>query len=101
MKNLKNKNETVIFVFKLILLLVFGLGFASILESQSTELKLYPNPTKGMFFLSTKKKFKIRVYDIKGKHLTDFPDLRCFPSGIYLVNISINNKEINKKIIKI
>jgi hypothetical protein len=54
-----------------------------------------------MFFLSTKKKFKIRVYDIRGRHLTDFPDLRCFPSGIYLVNININNIETNKKIIKI
>lgn len=182
-------NETVVFILKLVLLLVFGLGFASVLESQNTvisngrfneaydmnvvsditignncnvanfiniyydgnfklknnvyinnavltvygsvnynnynvhyscniseliveptltigdldfdKLKLYPNPTKGMFFLSTKKKFKIRVYDIRGRHLTDFPDLRCFPSGIYLVNININNIETNKKIIKI
>ncbi len=184
-----SSNETVVFILKLVLLLVFGLGFASVLESQNTvisngrfneaydmnvvsditignncnvanfiniyydgnfklknnvyinnavltvygsvnynnynvhyscniseliveptltigdldfdKLKLYPNPTKGMFFLSTKKKFKIRVYDIRGRHLTDFPDLRCFPSGIYLVNININNIETNKKIIKI
>ncbi len=188
MKKLRS-NETIVFILKLMILLVFGLGFASLLESQNTiisnsrfneaydmeivnditignncnvpnfiniyydgsfklkndmyinnavltvygsvnyndysvyyncdiselivdptltigsldfsSLKLYPNPTKGMFFLSTKKKFKIRVYDIRGKHLTDFPDLRCFPSGIYLVNIKIDNIETNKKIIKI
>ena len=182
------KNETIRFILKLILLLVFGLGMASVLESQNRvivngqfneaydmesvsdvsigntceipnfinlyyngdmRLKgdmyvndciltiygklhkngfdvvlncpdsdviventltieepleesyvLYPNPTKGMFYVKTRKKYNVDVYDAQGKHLTDLPDLREFPTGVYLAVITIDNRTIAKRIIK-
>ena len=61
---------------------------------------LYPNPTKGMFYVKTRKKYNVDVYDAQGKHLTDLPDLREFPTGVYLAVITIDNRTIAKRIIK-
>lgn len=74
------------------------LGINSIIEE---SFKLFPNPTSGLFYVSTRKKYGVKVYDMKGRHLTNLPDLREFPSGIYLVEVNIKNNKNYKKIIKV
>ena len=54
-----------------------------------------------MFFVKTRKKYNVDVYDAQGKHLTDIPDLREFPTGVYLAVITIDNKTIAKRIVKV
>ena len=72
----------------------------SIEESLEESYVVYPNPTKGMFFVKTRKKYNVDVYDAQGKHLTDIPDLREFPTGVYLAVITIDDKTIAKRIVK-
>lgn len=72
----------------------------SIPEFNKNEIKLYPNPTKGIFFITTKKKFTVNIYNMSGKFINNIPDLRNYPTGLYIVVISINGSIFRKKIIK-
>ncbi len=62
---------------------------------------VYPNPTKGIFYVKTRKKYSVRVYDSRGRHLISLPDLREFPTGIYLAVITIDNRTVTKRIVKV
>ena len=75
-------------------------NYLSINTNNLYSCDLYPNPTKDVFYIYTDKPYKIRVYDIKGKHLTDFPNLRGFPKGIYLVEVNVDSNKFIKKVIK-
>ena len=65
-----------------------------------TKVKVYPNPTNGVFYVSTEKPYMVRVYDMTGKIVSETPDLRGLPSGTYLAYITIENIRLTKKIIK-
>ncbi len=73
----------------------------TIIEPKAESYVVYPNPTKGLFYVQTRKEFEVDVYDMQGKHLTNFPDLRGFPVGTYLAVITVDNISVTKKIIKI
>lgn len=64
------------------------------------ELRVYPNPTNGMFHVNTDKPYSVLIYDMTGKLIGNTPDLRDKPSGMYLTVITIDNKSTTKKIIK-
>ena len=80
------------------------------------EIKLYPNPNDGKFTLSMNKQMASKasyvIYDVTGKliqskqlddkemHSDIEIDISNFPSGIYMVNITLGNQEFSKKIIK-
>jgi len=86
------------------------------LSTQDFELKniaIFPNPSTGVFNISTGNKAidKVEVYDVTGKvvlSLNDFSaansqtalDLRGVSSGIYFVKISSENQNTVKRIIK-
>ena len=86
------------------------------LSNQDFELKniaIYPNPSTGLFTVSTGNKAidKVEVYDVTGKvvlSLNNFSgintqstlDLRNVSGGIYFIKISSENQNIVKRIIK-
>lgn len=72
-------------------------------------LKIYPNPTDGVIFLSFSgaiaEDAKIEIFDIAGKmimakNISDsYIDLSAFNRGIYFLKVSIYNNIITKKVI--
>ncbi len=80
------------------------------------EIKLYPNPNNGKFTLSLSKqvenKASYAIYDVTGKLIQNKElnennlnseievDISNFPAGIYMVNITIDNQEFTKKVVK-
>lgn len=81
-------------------------------EMQSHEIKIYPNPTKGILNIKItgldKAKGFISIYNIVGKliektELSDNNqtfDLSAQPNGIYIMQIRIEDKISSWKIIK-
>lgn len=75
----------------------------------TTKIKLYPNPTNEVLFIentSNNSIEKITLTDITGKIILVLHDnffeinMRNFESGIYILNISSDNKIYNYKIVK-
>jgi hypothetical protein len=79
------------------------LGWPVDLEEIDSELIIYPNPVTDILNIS--KEINIKVYDMVGnlvisKEKTTKIDMTNLPKGIYNLNISYNNKNINNRIIK-
>jgi len=84
--------------------------------NSETEIKLYPNPNTGKFTLLLNKqidnKVSYAIYDVTGKLIQNKDlnnnninseieiDISNFPAGIYMINITIDNQEFSKKVIK-
>jgi hypothetical protein len=79
------------------------LGWPVNLEENLDELIIYPNPVTDILNIS--KETNIKVYDMVGnlvisqEKITQI-DMTNLPKGIYNLNISYNNKNINNRIIK-
>jgi len=80
-------------------------------ENNISEIKIGPNPTKGIFVINTGKgrEGKIEVFDVTGKKLLykemgseTTLDISIYPSGIYIIKISdVNgNEKYSQRIIK-
>lgn len=92
----------------------FGLALSnalSINEQQSRSVKLYPNPVKETLFLelpSSLELSQVTIYDMMGKVVfrTDVSnslhkiDLSSLFSGLYLINLQMENSNLTYKIIK-
>jgi len=81
------------------------------------EIKVFPNPSNGMFQLELEyqgtEKVSAKVYDITGKQVMDISEdlvredtsvtaqvnLESPKSGIYFLRVSVGNKVVTKKII--
>ena len=83
---------------------VVGVHTPSQLEK---ALKIYPNPTTGMFTTSLSVLHTIKVYDFSGRLITtnNMPamiqhiDLSAYSSGAYFLNIATTQESINRKVV--
>lgn len=56
---------------------------------------LYPNPTKGDFYINTKKPYKVNIYTIQGRKIKEIRT-----SGIYIIEVIIENKRYIFKLVR-
>lgn len=73
--------------------------------SLNTELNVYPNPSKGIFRISGDKEMDIIVLNSNGQFVSahkqvSFVDLKEYPNGMYILQVSDNNGVFNIKILK-
>ena len=71
----------------------------------SNSISVYPNPTTGKLLINSKYTFRqIRIYNINGLLLLSSElkqvDLNSLKSGIYLLEIELDDIVINKRIVK-
>ena len=69
----------------------------------TSELLIYPNPVSDI--LNITQEIDVKLYDMIGnliifKEKTTKIDMTNLPSGVYNLNITYNNKNINNRIIK-
>jgi Secretion system C-terminal sorting domain len=72
------------------------------------NIKIYPNPTTGIFTISIKEDASVKMYDMFGKLIYTSKtnigeskiDISNYPSGIYLLQVETENGSVTKKIIK-
>ncbi len=70
------------------------------------DVKMYPNPTSGLLMLETElENYTVKVYSMLGQQMLSSNesriDLSDFPSGIYIINILVDDEIVQKeKIIK-
>ena len=85
------------------------------INNQPIVVNLYPNPSKGSFFIDVQsdvlKDISITVNNVLGEMVYQYNkqnvmkinnfriDINNKPNGIYFVNITVGNNVINKKII--
>jgi endonuclease I/chitodextrinase len=88
-------------------------NFRSTLSTDDTPLlsdfQIYPNPiNSNVFFIKTKEKATVTIYNVLGKKLKlatitadkNSIDVSSLSKGIFIIKIKINNKSITKKLIK-
>ena len=84
------------------------------MDDLETDFTLFPNPTSGIadvnFTLSKTEKVRLEVKDILGKTVTVVFDevfgsgfhkskLPALSSGIYLIDLTVNNKHVVRKLV--
>ncbi|MCB0452711.1 MAG: T9SS type A sorting domain-containing protein, partial [Aequorivita sp.] len=77
-------------------------------ENQLNNLNIYPNPTKGLVFISSKTEtiIGITVFDVLGKKVLQLEgniqqvDISSLQSGMYFLRIVTDRGEFVQKIIK-
>lgn len=77
-------------------------------NTSDTDIKIYPNPTTDFLNIATNNEvLKLRIFDINGKEFLNQEysttiDIRHLNSGIYFIQLFINNSSvITKKIVKL
>ncbi len=92
----------------------FGLALSnalSIPENEFQKIKLYPNPVKGSLFLQLPSSFEIvdaAIFDITGKLILqktmtnslETMDMSFLASGLYFLNLQVNDSKFTYKLIK-
>ena len=77
-------------------------------ERQMSNVRVYPNPAKGLFTVSANGMKRMKLYDMHGQLLVDVPphngtdvivDSSCLGSGIYLVQIVTDNGVVQKRVV--
>lgn len=76
------------------------------ITNEELDLKIYPNPTKGILYFNEPKNIEIAVYDLLGSKIMSFPknnytslNLTSLTNGIYFIHISDNKTTQVEKII--
>ncbi|PZQ89271.1 MAG: hypothetical protein DI548_04220, partial [Flavobacterium johnsoniae] len=92
-----------------------GRAAASPIGKSELDVKIYPNPNNGQFTITVDKAsagdVQYAIYDITGKviesksiesdgRLETAVDISRLPSGTYIINVTTDNQEFTKKIIK-
>ena len=77
----------------------------SILNPDINALAVFPNPTKGVFYIDCQgKPEEVSVFNILGKKVytgtENKVDISNLPDGIYLVNLKIDKQVVTKRILK-
>jgi len=86
-------------------------GFNSKTDAPGFNLKVYPNPSKGGFIISTsfKDAVSIKAFNLTGSLLFELPyyspgdviDMSAYPAGSYLIRVTINQGSFSRIIQKI
>lgn len=75
-------------------------------DNEMNSIALYPNPTTGLINIQTKEKISsVSVYNSVGQKVSfnslnkenTSIDISTLPSGIYLVEVSLNNNKVIKR----
>jgi len=80
--------------------LIVGATLSNFSHLKKKTILVYPNPTKGELHINTSEKYKVRIYDFAGRLISNKLNLSGRSSGLYIVEIIIDNKEYFKKVIK-
>ncbi len=83
----------------------------SLIESESMEVSVYPNPSDGIYYIEMNDQSiitKIDIYNALGENIRSYNtksqmqeiNLCDKPSGIYILNIEVRGKIYTKKIVK-
>jgi hypothetical protein len=84
-----------------------SLGSMSVISSVKKEFVIYPNPSKGVFYLELENSDEamVNITDIRGKRISSLKmkkstsiNLIDYPSGFYFVNILGNEINISEKV---
>tara|TARA_R110002153_G_scaffold29391_1_gene90241 strand:+ start:219 stop:1799 length:1581 start_codon:yes stop_codon:yes gene_type:complete len=75
-------------------------------EILDNSVKLYPNPTDNILFIKgNKNSINVSVYNMLGKEVlskmnTNNIDVKVLPKGVYIIKISDDTSQINRKFIR-
>jgi hypothetical protein len=76
------------------------------LSNEESSVKIYPNPSNGLFFFNKTRNIEATVYDLLGSKVMSFPknnystlNLTSLSNGVYFIHLSDNNKTQVEKII--
>jgi len=73
-------------------------------QFKNLDFSIYPNPTSSILNIETDNQFTASLYDLTGKKLLNFStktfDISQLASGIYYLDIILEDKRYTKKIIK-
>ncbi|MFA7687231.1 MAG: T9SS type A sorting domain-containing protein [Moheibacter sp.] len=83
----------------------YKLGINNLLgtnDAQLSEIMIYPNPSKGKFYIATEKNYALDIFDFSGKrvystHISGFSEVQTkLVPGVYTVRLT-NAKEVRFK----
>lgn len=83
-------------------------GTSEVKELDTNSMKLYPNPSTGLFYLTAEgmEMADVRIYSLTGSLVYEAPghfsgtgiDLTAQPPGTYIVRVTMKNRVISRKI---
>ncbi len=87
-------------------LLALPVGFVGVNEAQTLGVSIYPNPSKGMFFITGDEAYNVVITDLSGKvvwqenNVKGSLDLNGLTDGFYNAAIMNNGKVAHVKLLK-
>lgn len=80
-------------------------GGMNVIDPTLADVKVYPNPTSGVFYVNGKNISKVEIYDLAGRIVKTSSNISKgiavneLPKGIYIVKIQSGKNSISKKLI--
>ena len=83
-------------------------GYAKIANTNKDLVRVYPNPSSGIFYLNSPKSYNYQVIDMAGKVLMEkqtsgnkeLIDLSAVENGMYFISLKNEHENITKRLIK-
>lgn len=84
----------------------FECGVMAVIDWEADLFQIYPNPTKGSFYINSNENGNLVIYDLNGKRIQNEANLIGtnqvqihLPVGIYIVEFEVNGKKSTKKLV--
>ncbi|HRP59619.1 MAG TPA: T9SS type A sorting domain-containing protein, partial [Vicingus sp.] len=75
-------------------------------ENEKSTIKIYPNPSQGIFYVKTSQAIEAHVYDLLGNLVAHFPkqrhtsfNLNSLTNGVYFIHLTGEKNNLVEKII--
>ena len=85
-----------------------GCSVNTVTLNNQWEIKIYPNPTKGMLNIESDQAFRYSLYNINGLLISnnneqheDYIDLSFLERGIYILNLDSKGQHVFKRVVKL